>query len=371
MTTISFRPRLAAAALVLTAVVVAPAAALAEDGEDEAGPQTWAVAPADADGPDGRGALEYIVEPHDVYSDHVAVRNLSEQPLTVDLYGQDAVQTTENSFEVLTPDDDGKRVGAWLELPVTEVTVPPRDHVVVPFTITVPADAEPGDHAGAIVAVNRPTEEEGANLQYRVGTRIYLRVAGPVEAALQVDAVDGRHEPRWSPWASSPLDVTATLDNTGNVRLVPEARVDVAGIFGWWSESAALEGIDEILPDGAQAGGVRLDEVPPIGPLWVTVDVARTTSAGQDVSDLTVVTSHTVVVWAVPWLLVAVVALLIVAAVIAVVNLRRRRRARRLGELEASLAADADSEPQAPADGESPTGADPDVNSEQSVSSSR
>lgn len=321
------RTRLAAIALigVLMAALLPSLAHAAAD--DPAGPSTWAVAPASADGPDGRSDFDYVVEPDDTYADHVAVRNFGEQPLTVTLYAQDAVQTPDDAFHVLTPDEKASGIGAWVSIETTEVTVPARENVVVPFTIAVPADAEPGDHAGGIVAVSSPAEGDGAEVQYRVGARIHLRIAGAVDASLDVNTLDGRYETRWAPFASAPLDVTATLTNTGNVRVSPVAEVRVTGLFGWWTDTAPLEGLDEILREGAQSGSVRIPDAPPIGPLWVTVDVVEVTSAGQDVTEITGVSSRTVVVWAMPWVLLAVVALLLVAIAVAVVNLRRRRRA--------------------------------------------
>lgn len=331
-------PLLAAGMLAASALLPLTALANVEEGD---GPQAWALTTATADGPDGRGVFEYVVEPDDVYEDFLAVRNFGEQPLTVSVYAQDAVQTSENAFEVLTLEDEARRIGAWTRIEAGEVTVPARESVVIPFSIAVPADAEPGDHAGAILAVSMPAEGEGATVQYRVGTRIYLRVAGPVEAALEVDRLEGHHEGRWSPFASSPLDVEATLENTGNVRVSPEAEIVVSSVFGWWSRTVPLEGFDEILPEGAQSGGARLEEVPPLGPLWVTVEIGAVTSSGQDVTAFTEITSRTVIVWAVPWVLLAAIVLLLLAAVIAVVNLRRRIRARS-GEIEKRESADAD-----------------------------
>lgn len=316
---------------VIASILFAPSAAGAE-GEEAEAPQTWGVAPATAEGPDGRGAFEYIVEPNDVYEDHVAVRNFGEQPLTVTVYAQDAVQSVENSFEVLTPDEEARRIGAWLDIEGEEVTVPPRENVVLPFSIAVPADAEPGDHAGAIVAVSTPSEGEGATLQYRVGSRVHLRVAGPVEAAIDVDRLDGSYETRWSPFTAAPLDIEATLANTGNVRVSPDAVVTVSSVFGWWSMSGPLEGIEEILPEGAQSGGARLNEVLPLGPLWVSVEIPVVRSAGQDVTGLTEIASRTVVVWAVPWVLVAAVVLLLLAGLLAVRNIRRRATVARVDE---------------------------------------
>ncbi|WP_054679271.1 WxL protein peptidoglycan domain-containing protein [Microbacterium sp. No. 7] len=328
-------PRTSALAVVaalagILAALIVPSAALADEID---APQTWSVAPARADGPDGRASFDYIVEPGNVYEDHVVVRNLGERPLTVTLYAQDAVQTTENAFEVLTPDDEAAHIGAWVRLGAADVTVPARDRVVVPFEVVVPEDAAPGDHVGGIVAVNAagPGVQGGAGaaVQYRVGTRVHLRVAGNVEAGLRVDTLDGRYETRWTPFAAAPLDVTATLVNTGNVRLAPDARVQVTGLFGWWSGSAPLGGFAEILPGGAQSGAGVLDEVPAIGPLWVTVEVTAVASAGQDITGMTRIETRTVVVWAMPWVLLGAVALLLVALGIALRNLWLRRRARR------------------------------------------
>ncbi|MBX3193659.1 MAG: hypothetical protein KF727_01000 [Microbacteriaceae bacterium] len=320
------------AAALLAAVLAAillPLSAGASTDPDGNGPQTWALTTATVDGPDGRGVFQYIVDPDDVYEDFLAVRNFGEQELTVAVYAQDALQTSEHGFEVLTSDEQARRIGAWTTIEATEVTVPARASVVIPFSIAVPADAEPGDHAGAIVAVSTPPAESGTTVQYRTGTRVYMRVAGPVEAGLAVDRLSGHYEPRWSPFAAAPLDLSATLENTGNVRVSPEAVATVSSLFGWWSRSAPLEGFDEILPRGAQSGSARLDEVPPLGPLWVTVEVPVVQSSGQDVTSFTTVVTQTVVVWAVPWVLVIAVSLLLVAAALAIVNLRRRRRARK------------------------------------------
>jgi hypothetical protein len=337
--------RLLSAGIALAVAVALTPATVFADADAGTGPQTWAVSPAGVDGPDGRASFDYVVEPDDVYADHVAVRNLGEQPLTVALYAQDAVQTVDGDFQLLTTDDDAERIGAWLELDRDEVTVPARDVVIVPFEITVPADAEPGDHSGGIVAVSTAGTGGGANVQYRVGARIHLRVAGPVTAAVEVDSVSAVHETRLSPFAASAMDVAATLVNTGNVRVSPASRVHVAGLFGWWSASAALEGIDEILPEGAQSGGAQLPEVPPIGPLWVTVDVVEVSSAGQDITGMTATSSRTVVVWAVPWVLVGATALLVAAVAVAVRNLRRRVRAARLDEARRRVATETPADP--------------------------
>jgi hypothetical protein len=135
---------------------------------------------------------------------------------------------------------------------------------------------------------------------------------------------------RPSPVFFAVVSLTATLLLSLLLVVAPAHAVNenVTGRFGWWRRTASLDGLGGILPADAQSAAATLDGVPPIGPLWVTVDIVEVTSDGQDVMALTEVTPRTVVVWAIPWILIALLAL---AAVIAI--LRRRRRARRLAEV--------------------------------------
>jgi hypothetical protein len=291
--------------------------------------QTWAVVPASPEGPDGRAQLEYVAQPGTAAVDHVAVRNFGTAPLTVELYAQDAATTSDGSFDLLAGDETSRAIGNWIALDTETVTIEPRSAVIVPFTIDIPADAEPGDHAGGIVAVNAVDAANGSSTQYRVGTRVYTRVAGAVDPALTVERIDGAFEAPLSPFPVGTVPIGATLVNTGNIRLTPEAVVRATSLFGWWTAEVPLSGIPEILPDAATAASAVLDDVPALGPLWVTVDVPSVTSSGQELVESVRTDSVTVVVWAVPWIALAAIALLLLAAVVAVVNLRRRHRASR------------------------------------------
>lgn len=133
--------------LLLASAIATPA--VADDTDDAR--LTWSVSPADADGPDGRARLEYLVEPGSEQRDQVVVRNLGAEPITVELTALDARQTADNAFELLAPDELSTRVGAWLRLDATTVRISPRKETVVGFSLVLPPDAEPGDHAGGIV----------------------------------------------------------------------------------------------------------------------------------------------------------------------------------------------------------------------------
>lgn len=319
----------AAAAAILIASLFAATASYAQDGAtDGAGQQTWAVQPADAAGPDGRGQLEYIVEPGDVYEDRIAVRNFGDGPLTVTLGSFDAAQTAGSEFELSDPGEVQTRVGAWFGLPEEPITVDPGSFAVVPFTFDIPADAEPGDHAGGIVAVSTvDPDRPGASVQYRVGTRVYLRVAGPVEPSLTMGGASGDYSGSLLPFAGGEIAVGTPLVNDGNVRLRPSATVTATGLFGLWSRGAVVDGLAELLPDGQLLISGVIDGVPQIGPVWVTVEVSGAESRGQDLTELLDAPERTVVVWAVPWVLLGAVILVLAAAAVPIVlGIRRRRR---------------------------------------------
>ncbi|MEU7407955.1 hypothetical protein AB0B40_01265 [Streptomyces sp. NPDC042638] len=91
--------------------------------------------------------------------------------------------------------------------------IPARTRAEVPFTVTVPRDAGPGDRTGAIVA----RDERGRTATVPVR----LRVGGPALAALTVEHL-AVHADR----------ITYELVNRGTTPLVPRVAVRADGVFG-------------------------------------------------------------------------------------------------------------------------------------------
>lgn len=286
-------------------------------------PQAWAVVPASSEGPDGRGSIEHVVEPGDTYEDRVAVRNLGATALTVELSVHGAAQTTDNDFELATESDPTSHLATWATLDSDRVSVEPGGATVVPVRFEVPAGAEPGDHAGGIVALAVGDDE--ADVHYQVGTRVHLRVAGPIEPGLRIDNAHASVPWTLLPFARLEAAASATVVNTGNMRLTPGVRVEARTLFGLWRTSFGVAEVGELLPDGARSVAGALAGVPQLGPVWVTFSVPEAASIGQDVTGMLSVESVTVVVWAVPWTLIGVALIIGAAGVVAVRNLRLRR----------------------------------------------
>ncbi|MEU9197302.1 COG1470 family protein [Streptomyces hundungensis] len=201
------RLALPATALLLCALS-APAARAAPPASGE-----WTAAPASgggtrAAGADGRPSFYLEGAPGTVLEDTVSLSNPSDAPLTLGLRGAAAYNTPHGDFAVReTPDP-------WIVLAAPEVRIPPHTRADVPFAVTVPPGAQPGDHPAALVA--------SANGRV-VGIRLQLRVSGPMLSALTVESVrvDKDHGL-----------IRYALVNRGNTALTPRLAVRAEGVFG-------------------------------------------------------------------------------------------------------------------------------------------
>ena len=317
----SFRP-LVVTVLLLSAVALtaAPSPASADDAP------TWSVAPASASGQDGRTAFDYSVSPGAAISDTVAVHNLSGMPATFLLYAGDATTDSQTGAYSLVPSvADNRDLGAWVAIdgsgasaacatpaaaggvacdgvPVgaVPVTLAPNAQALVPFTITVPPNAAPGDHDGGIVAVFRSAQPADAGQQpvvveQRLGSRVHVRVAGALTAELRVSGLTTDFAGGVNP-VQGDATTSYTLSNAGNVRLDATVETQVSGPFGIPLYTLPSTTVTDLLP--GKSVTVRADPVA-IFPGLLTFTTARasatTPGGGADAAPVTA----TVTGWAV------------------------------------------------------------------------
>jgi hypothetical protein len=332
-TTITAATRRACRALLVMAVVVPvlllPARARAQDqpadtpAEATPADSGFAVQPSGPDGPGGRDWFTYTLDPGAVFGDTVAISNLSDAPIRFTIYPTDAVSVADTSgFAALKDTEEPIDVGTWIKLAAGEYTVPAGQRIDVPFSITVPEDAEPGDHAGAILAVDADegdvdpdTAPDGItfNLRHRMGARVYVRVSGAVTPALQIDALDVERD-------GGTATVTWDVSNTGNVRLTPSAVVKVTGLFGRTVRTMPVVELPELLPDANHVGASIVTGLPSYEPLTAHLVL---TAEGVEIRR-----SHQFAPY--PWLLGALLVVLLVALGWWLRRRRRRRGAHRI-----------------------------------------
>ena len=323
------RTRIAAALLAVAALITFPAPAQAAPGNDSL---TWSVTPSGPEGPNGRPALEYKLDPGAGITDHVAVTNHSKRPLTLRLYPNDAYTTAGGGFDLRAGNAEATDAGSWIKVARDRLTLPASSRIVVPFTLTVPANATPGDHAAGVVAsiLADATDGQGnqVSVDHRVGARVYLRVTGPLQPALSITDVEIKAATSWNPLRLPHVTATFTISNTGNVRLGGRPSARVEGPFGLGGRSTGAAAIREILPGGTLRVTTALDAVPPLFRERLAVDIMPAPVDGRAIDPAPVRALSTRSFWLVPWPQLAL--LMLVAALLTAWLLTRRRRTRRM-----------------------------------------
>lgn len=316
----------------------------------ETTPVTWSIATASAEGPDDQVSFRIELEPGGEHRDHLAVTNYSEQEVSFALTASDGVVSEAGNFGLLSGDADPTGAGAWIDVP-EDVTVPARQTAVVPFTITVPEDALPGDHPGG-VAATLAGGSEGIGLDAGVGVRVHLRVGGEIVPRIDLTEASGSYATSWNPLQPGTLDLAWTVHNSGNVRLGAHQVLEVLAPLGL-DPGVAQQVVAqqrEVLP-GQSASFTASVEAWPFGRL--TAQLTSTQEVvGADLVAVDLPTATTQVgVTAVPWPHLLALGILLLAIGRAVVRRRRSRErvARAVAEARAEGArgADAESSPSA------------------------
>ncbi|MFJ2300350.1 WxL protein peptidoglycan domain-containing protein [Oerskovia paurometabola] len=342
--TASSRRRRGAAA-VLAGVVAAllsttPAGALeAPDGAAPGStPVTWGVAPASAP------TFDLALDPGATITDELVVTNRGDVPLDLAVYAADAFTSPTGALDVLPAGATSVDLGAWITADVPRVAVGPGERVTVPFTLSVPANATPGDHTAAIVtSLVTGAGEGGVAVDRRLGTRVLVRVAGDLAPSATVTAVHADYAGSWNPVGTGDVQVSFTVTNTGNVRLAGPLSATVAGGVG--SVVVPLGDLPELLPGDALTLTGTVSGVAPLGRLGASVTLApvvattaSTTLPDGAASSRVAPATGEGRLWAVPWSALAL-AILLVGAVLGWRALRRRARVRFEAAVDAALAA--------------------------------
>lgn len=282
---------------------------------------SWSVYPVSSDLA-SRPYFHLSADPGTTLKDKVTVANKTGTPLTFRLYAADAYNTArDGGFAVRTSKEKQRGVGAWAKPAKSRVTVPAHGSVTVPFTIRVPEGAEPGDHPGALVALDERIDGgSGAvevGVQRAVGARIYLRVGGPTVPAVAVEDVRvTHHQPLVPGMGDSTATVSYTLHNTGNVTLNPKVELKAEGLFGRTLLARDLAEVPSELLPGQR---VKLSEPWRGAPQLDWGDVTLTASA-HDTRE-----SASTSFFALPWLVAVVLGLGIAGGVAVGMRIRGRR----------------------------------------------
>ncbi|MDQ1748162.1 MAG: hypothetical protein QOD07_2425, partial [Frankiaceae bacterium] len=338
-------------ALGIVTGVATPTSAAFAAGGPLPGPQrpgnnaTFGIQPAGPKGVDARSYFTFNATPGAVVVDDVAVTNYSVKPLVLSMYSTDAVNTISGDFALLPQTQRPHDIGAWMTLPpyVAHLAVPARHRVIVPFRVAVPPTATPGDHVGgiAVTLTSTVTSPSGQRLRLlqSVGTRLFLRVSGPLTPRLSVTHLSVHYDGSLNPVKLGGAVISYVVTNTGNVALGGRPHVSVSGLLAD-KTAAHLPDLKLLLPGSSVTEHATLHGVLPQFVMSAHVSVRALVIPGtsQPPTQAFTASRHFL---AIPWALLALIAALAFAAFLVRVWRTRLAAARAVGRhraLEGSAA---------------------------------
>jgi len=177
--------------------------------------------------------------------DAVNVFNNSDDEVVVKVYPVDGTTTADGNFTLIDESAEQKGIGAWVNLFAYEVGLKPHEVKKIPFTISVPANADVGDHMGGLIIQEVSRGPAGAkregmmmSIVTRIGARIYLTVPGERVEKLSITDFGSVFITRTANFWKKLLNINyvtsflITLKNEGNVRIEPETKIKITNIFG-------------------------------------------------------------------------------------------------------------------------------------------
>ncbi|MFJ7270370.1 DUF916 domain-containing protein [Streptomyces sp. NPDC099050] len=274
----AFRVGVAACLTALAALTPTTAAAAAAAPAGGAPPGSWSVQPA---GTNGRPAFVMDSAAGSVIKDAVRVSNLSDAPLSFQVYGSDGYNTPRDGALAFRQAGEAQTgLGNWIALGTNALVVPPGRAADIPFTVNVPAEATPGSHIGGIVALNNAVEQAGdasgvdVGIQRAIAVRIHLTVDGPLTPGLAVRSIRVRHHPSGVPFAAARATLTYTVVNTGNTALKPTVSPKIEGLFGLRHSAFPERTLPVLLPGERAEFSADWPDAPGLDYLNATVRVS-------------------------------------------------------------------------------------------------
>jgi len=245
-----------------------------------------------------------------VGSFNVALKGERGHHLTVTV--KDVVEQPDGTFAYQTAGTSPFSASNWVSLAPRAFAGAPNRTQPIDYRVAVPANAEPGDHVTSLIVARLPASRQATVEPVEaVAVRLDIRVSGPVKPAAKITSLE---TPNIT--GTSPVTASASIENTGNVRLDFDHRNkgELAILSG--SDRKATSDFSGILyPGQSRTFELSWDNPPLFG--------HYTASASVDDGPSVVTASKSF--WVVPWRQLGALVLVGLAGIVIALGIRRRR----------------------------------------------
>lgn len=150
----------------------------------------------------------------------------------------------------------------YILIPDDEFRIGLGSRAVLPITISIPEDAEPGGRYGSVVIStvgDKSIDDEGRGaissspIVARVGTLFFVTIPGDIEYQGLLQEFSLKNSKWW--YESGPIDFSIVYENSGSVHVNPYGELEIKNLFG------EVVGFVEIEPWFALPNSLRLKEL--------------------------------------------------------------------------------------------------------------
>ncbi|MEN9922005.1 MAG: hypothetical protein RL097_281 [Candidatus Parcubacteria bacterium] len=138
---------------------------------------------------------------------------------------------------ILKEESGGQTFAEWVTLEQTELTIKAEQTAEIPFKITVPANAPPGGHFGAILigtkSLDSGSGQTAVETSQVVTSLVFLRVTGDIIEEGIIREFKGAQRIVEKP----EMDFELRFQNKGNVHILPQGEIK---IFNMWGEERGI-----------------------------------------------------------------------------------------------------------------------------------
>ena len=291
--------------------------------------QPLAIEPASTGGGIKRTSFNYTLSPGDSQTDSVVVSNLGDTTQNVRVYLANAFTTESGKVGVRANDAAKEEPVDWVnytsKLGNGTIQIAANTSKTIPFTISVPPDAPPGDYAiglAAVPVVDPLAPQTGQNsltVVTAVATLLRLKVDGPLLPVVQIASLTADASPALVPGTDGgTTSVSFQVVNAGNQSFKATVKIVETDAFGSDMYSYPPIELKEMLPGSAV----------PVNVGWPDAPSVRGAVRVEVTTDTTATVVREAAFWSIPWGFVGI----IVVALIVLELLRRLRKRRRLAK---------------------------------------
>lgn len=185
--------------------------------------------------------LEITVNPGQIITKEIKVRNESNQERTISTSSKDFIVTDDlgTPLQVENNDQSDNRWAAssWIQISPTRLKLKPGETKSLIVTIITPENALAGGHYAMILHTpNNQTviSQTGASIETNVGTLVYLTVTGDI---IENASVKEFSAPKFSEYG--PVNFKTIITNLSDIHITPAGSISIYNMLG--AKTAQIE----------------------------------------------------------------------------------------------------------------------------------